>query len=84
MRSDSGYTTSVWMDSTDTPELPRVTQDMRTNVCIVGAGIAGMTRLYRQVEIQAGITNLFDRNYILVDGYPEAGRMVYINMRYRF
>ena len=47
------------------------------------AGIAGMT-LYQQVEIQAGITNLFDRNYILVDGYPEAGLMVYINMRYRF
>ena len=48
------------------------------------AGIAGMTRLYQQVEIQAGITNLLARNYILVDGYPEAGRMVYINMRYRF
>jgi glycine/D-amino acid oxidase-like deaminating enzyme/nitrite reductase/ring-hydroxylating ferredoxin subunit len=47
MRSDSGYTTSIWMDSTDTPEVPRVTQDMRTNVCIVGAGIAGMTTAYQ-------------------------------------
>ncbi len=47
MRSDSGYTTSVWMDSTDAPELPRVTGDMRTHVCIVGAGIAGMTTAYQ-------------------------------------
>jgi len=47
MRSDSGYTTSVWMDSTDAPQLPRVTQDMRTSVCIVGAGIAGMTTAYQ-------------------------------------
>ena len=47
MRSDSGHTTSVWMDSTDALELPRVTQDLRANVCIVGAGIAGMTTAYQ-------------------------------------
>ncbi len=47
MRSDSGHTTSVWMDSTDAPEFPRVTQDIRANVCVVGAGIAGMTTAYQ-------------------------------------
>src|SRR6476661_3266580 len=47
MRSDSGHTMSVWMDNTDMPQLPRVTQDMRANVCIVGAGIAGMTTAYQ-------------------------------------
>ena len=46
MRSDSGRTTSVWMDTTDLPSLPRVSQDIRTNVCIVGAGIAGMSAAY--------------------------------------
>lgn len=46
MRSDSGHTTSVWMDTTELPSLPRVSQDMRTNVCIVGAGIAGMSTAY--------------------------------------
>ncbi|MEO5579462.1 MAG: FAD-binding oxidoreductase, partial [Gemmatimonadaceae bacterium] len=46
MRSDSGHTTSVWMDTTDPQDVPRVTGDMRTNVCIVGAGISGMTTAY--------------------------------------
>ncbi|MGK2963521.1 MAG: FAD-dependent oxidoreductase, partial [Gemmatimonadaceae bacterium] len=46
MRSDSGHTRSVWMDTTDLPSLPAVTQDMRTNVCVVGAGIAGMSTAY--------------------------------------
>ncbi len=46
MRSDSGHTRSVWMDTTDLPSLPPVTQDMRTNVCVVGAGIAGMSTAY--------------------------------------
>ena len=47
-------------------------------------GIGGSARLYKQTEVQAGIANLFDRNYILVDGYPEAGRTAYVNLRYRF
>ena len=46
MRSDSGSSTSVWMATSDVPDLPRVTQDMRTSVCIVGAGIAGMSTAY--------------------------------------
>lgn len=45
MRSDSGHTTSVWM-ATDVPELPTLTQNLRTGVCIVGAGIAGLTTAY--------------------------------------
>jgi len=45
MRSDSGRTTSVWM-ATDVPELPTLSHDIRTSVCVVGAGIAGMTVAY--------------------------------------
>jgi glycine/D-amino acid oxidase-like deaminating enzyme/nitrite reductase/ring-hydroxylating ferredoxin subunit len=45
MRSDSGHTTSVWM-AADVPELPVLSRDIRTNVCVVGAGIAGMTTAY--------------------------------------
>ncbi len=48
------------------------------------AGFGAMVQLYRRVELQAGMDNAFDRNYILVDGYPEAGRTLYVNLRYRF
>lgn len=47
-------------------------------------GFGGATRLYRQVELQAGVQNALDRNYLLVDGYPEAGRTAYISIGYRF
>ncbi|MFN2601317.1 MAG: FAD-dependent oxidoreductase [Gemmatimonadaceae bacterium] len=45
MRSDSGYTTSVWM-ATDVPDVPKLNHNIRTSVCVVGAGIAGMTTAY--------------------------------------
>jgi iron complex outermembrane recepter protein len=47
-------------------------------------GLGATARIYRQVELQAGIHNALDRNYFLVDGYPEAGRTAYVNLRYRF
>jgi iron complex outermembrane recepter protein len=51
------------------------TVDMGTVVPIpFGAGIT----------LQAGLKNLFDRNYYLNAGYPETGRSWYLNMRYRF
>ena len=42
MHSDSGHTTSVWMGTSEVPQFQPLTQDLRTNVCVVGAGIAGM------------------------------------------
>ncbi len=53
------------MDTTDVPQLPRVSQDMRTNVCIVGAGIAGMTTAYQLAR--AG------RAVIVIDDGPVGG-----------
>ncbi|HEU0121473.1 MAG TPA: hypothetical protein VFQ91_13165 [Bryobacteraceae bacterium] len=47
-------------------------------------GIGGSARIYRQAVLQAGMNNAFDRNYLLMDGYPEAGRTFYLNLRYRF
>src|SRR5204862_1315925 len=46
MHSNSGHTTSVWMGSTEVPQFQSLTQDLRVNVCIIGAGIAGMTTAY--------------------------------------
>lgn len=36
------------------------------------------------LDLQAGVKNLFDRNYFYVEGYPEFGRTWYVNVRYRF
>ena len=46
MQSDSGRTISVWMDSGAMPEFPPLTSDVETDVCIIGAGISGLTAAY--------------------------------------
>ncbi len=46
MRSNSGRTTSVWMATSDVPDLPPLTRDVRVSTCVIGAGIAGMTTAY--------------------------------------
>lgn len=48
------------------------------------AGFGGSVRFFRDAELQAGVNNLFDRNYFLAQGYPETGRNAYVNLRYRF
>ena len=40
--------------------------------------------LYRQVDLDLGASNLGDRNYWIVDGYPESGRLVRLSLNYRF
>jgi glycine/D-amino acid oxidase-like deaminating enzyme/nitrite reductase/ring-hydroxylating ferredoxin subunit len=46
MKSDSGATTSIWMATKAMPSQPTLTEDTRADVCVVGAGIAGMTTAY--------------------------------------
>jgi glycine/D-amino acid oxidase-like deaminating enzyme/nitrite reductase/ring-hydroxylating ferredoxin subunit len=46
MQPTSGTTTSVWMATTDVPSEPALSKDMSANVCVIGAGIAGMTTAY--------------------------------------
>lgn len=65
MRSDSGSSTSIWMATTDVPELSRVSQDLRTSVCIIGAGIAGLSTAY--LLARAG------RAVIVIDDGPVGG-----------
>ena len=40
--------------------------------------------IYAGLSLQAGLKNLFDRNYYFNAGYPEMGRNWYFNLRYRF
>jgi iron complex outermembrane recepter protein len=46
--------------------------------------LAGLAPLYSGASFQAGVKNLFDRNYYYEEGYPEAGRTWYTNLHYRF
>ena len=46
MESESGKTLSLWMATARVPEQAALTEDTHANVCIVGAGIAGMTTAY--------------------------------------
>src|SRR5690349_21233484 len=46
MKDDAQATTSVWMATATTPIQPKLRENIRTDVCIVGAGIAGMTTAY--------------------------------------
>ena len=46
MQSDSGSTTSVWMDTADVPRFDPLGASVEADVCIVGAGIAGLSTAY--------------------------------------
>src|SRR2546423_1230368 len=46
MKSDSGHTTSVWMATADVPTVEPLAADASADVCIVGAGVAGLTTAY--------------------------------------
>jgi iron complex outermembrane receptor protein len=36
---------------------------------------------YQHITVDAGVQNIFDRNYSLVEGYPEAGRTYFATLR---
>ena len=46
MHPDSGQTTSIWMDTASVPSYPALSSSIETGVCIIGAGIAGLTTAY--------------------------------------
>jgi glycine/D-amino acid oxidase-like deaminating enzyme/nitrite reductase/ring-hydroxylating ferredoxin subunit len=46
MDSNIGETTSIWMDTAEVPAQSRLSENMHADVCVVGAGIAGITTAY--------------------------------------
>jgi len=41
-------------------------------------------RITRNFGVETGVNNVFDRNYTLVEGYPEAGRNYFINIMFSY
>src|SRR5688572_7329333 len=46
MQSHSGKNESIWMKTASVPAFPALEQDLVCDVCIVGAGIAGLSTAY--------------------------------------
>jgi glycine/D-amino acid oxidase-like deaminating enzyme/nitrite reductase/ring-hydroxylating ferredoxin subunit len=46
MKDDSQASTSLWMATAATPSHSRLKESIRTDVCVIGAGIAGLTTAY--------------------------------------
>ena len=46
MNEHSGHSTSAWVSAGDRPEYPPLTSDIEVDVCVIGAGIAGLTIAY--------------------------------------
>ena len=64
--TDSGLSVSPWMVSADMPELPVLSRDAEADVCVVGAGIAGLTTAY--LLAREG------RSVVVLDDGPVGGR----------
>src|SRR6266567_7626624 len=67
MQAASASTVSVWMATAAIPSRSALKEDALANVCIVGAGIAGMTTAY--LLARAGKT------VVVVDDGPIGGGM---------
>lgn len=67
MKPTAGTTTSVWIATTDAPIKTVLEDDLTANVCIIGAGIAGLTTAY--LLARSG------RSVIVLDDGPIGGGM---------
>src|SRR3977135_2174099 len=67
MRASSGATVSVWAATAAMPSRPQLKENAKAHVCIVGAGIAGMTTAY--LLARAG------KSVVVLDDGPIGGGM---------
>lgn len=65
LRSDSGSSTSVWMHTGTMPAFPQLLDDITCDVCIVGAGIAGLSVAYE--------LSVAGKQVVVLDDGPLAG-----------
>jgi glycine/D-amino acid oxidase-like deaminating enzyme/nitrite reductase/ring-hydroxylating ferredoxin subunit len=46
MQIDAGLTTSIWATTAQMPQFPSLSANQQADVCVIGAGIAGITTAY--------------------------------------
>src|SRR5438067_1187482 len=61
MKKGSGASASVWMATAEMPSRPSLDKDTRADVCVVGAGIAGLTTAYLLADEGQSVVVLDDR-----------------------
>lgn len=62
MRKRAEKTVSVWMATCEPPQFSALTDNIDTNVCVVGAGIAGLTTAYLLAKEGRTVTVLESRH----------------------
>src|SRR6266508_4325635 len=67
MKPTSGTTTSVWVATAATPSENPLSSDTSADVCVIGAGIAGLTTAY--------LLSREGKNVIVLDDGPIGGGM---------
>ena len=60
MKRGSGTTASVWMTTAEFPSRPALASDIAADVCVVGAGIAGLTTAYLLTDLGHSVVVLDD------------------------
>jgi glycine/D-amino acid oxidase-like deaminating enzyme/nitrite reductase/ring-hydroxylating ferredoxin subunit len=65
VKTDNGDSISVWMETPNTRTEPQLETDVETDVCIIGAGVAGMTTGYLLAHE--------GRRIVVLDDGPVAG-----------
>lgn len=65
MQDHAGQSTSIWMATVVVPQAPALAEDARADVCVVGAGIAGMTTAY--------LLTREGKSVVVLDDGPVAG-----------
>jgi NADPH-dependent 2,4-dienoyl-CoA reductase/sulfur reductase-like enzyme len=64
MRENLGQSVSLWMATTAVPNQSALVQDTHADVCIVGAGIAGITTAYLLARQGKSVVVLDDGDFL--------------------